>query len=186
MISRALLLALLALPLTACSSETSPAGTPDAAATPGIDAAPGAPDAAPGSPDAAPAALARLTGSITRSAAPSGDAAGHIYVALFDQDPIAHKDTAKVIGNALVMNANLAAAGAKVDYVVEGVTPRADDYFLIAFLDDNANVDQSMPAAAGPDKGDLVSLSGVSPPKVKLATAGDHTQNIDLNLVMPF
>lgn len=184
MTTRALLLACLALPLTACSSDSS-SGSVDAAANPTVDAAPGSPDAAPGAPDAAPA-TARLTGSITRSAAPTGDAMGNVYVALFDQDPIAHKDTAKVVGNALLMNVNLAAAGAKIDYAVENVAPRAEAYYLIAFLDDNANVDPTMPAAAGPDKGDLVSLQGVSAPKVMLTTAGAHAQDIDLNLVMPF
>ena len=184
MTTRALLLACLALPLTACSSNST--GSVDAAASPTVDAAPGSPDAAPGSPDAGSASTARLTGSITRSAAPTGDAVGNVYVALFDQDPIAHKDTAQVVGNALLMNVNLAAAGAKIDYAVENVAPRAETYYLIAFLDDNANVDPTMPAAAGPDKGDLVSLQGVSAPKVMLTTAGAHTQDIDLNLVMPF
>ena len=48
-----------------------------------------------------------------------------------------------------------------------------------------------LPAPGGPEQlgnliGDLVSLNGVSTPKVSLPTAGDHTHDIDLNLVMPF
>ena len=90
------------------------------------------------------------------------------------------------LGRRTLANVDLAMAGATVAYVVDDVPPRAEDYFLIAFLDDNGNVDQSNPDAAGPDRGDLVSLMGVSAPKVTLATAGDHTHDIDLNLVMPF
>ena len=189
MTTRYLLLAWLALPLTAgCASDGSSGpgpGSPDASTAPTADAR-GDGGGGGNGPDAAPATVARLTGSITRSASPSGDAVGNVYVALFDQDPIAHKDTAKVVGNALIRNVDLAASGATVAYAVEDVPPRAEAYYLIAFLDDNANVDMTMPASAGPDKGDLVSLTGVSAPKVMLTTPGAHAQDIDLNLVMPF
>lgn len=166
----------------ACSSDpTTPGGggatgdTPDAAVSSGGTAdAPSADHAA------------SVSGRVTRSAQPTGDAKGNLYIALFDQDPIAHKDTAKAVGNALLMSTDLSAQGASVTYSITGVPPRAEDYYAIAFLDDNGNVDQSNPSAAGPDKGDLVSLNGVSAPKVKLAEAGPHTQDLDLSLVMPF
>ena len=95
-------------------------------------------------------------------------------------------DTAQVVGNALLEDVDLSAAGASVAYAIDGIPPRAEDYYVIAFLDDNGNVDTSDPSSAGPDRGDLVSLNGVSTPKVSLPTAGDHTHDIDLNLVMPF
>ncbi len=182
MTSRYLLLACCALPLAVgCADDSG-----------GPDPEPGTPDAGDtgddggGGIDAPTASGARLSGVINRSAAPQGDAVGNVYVALFDRDPIANMDTAVAVGNALLTNVDLAAAGATVAYVVDNVPPRAEDYFLIAFLDDNGNVDQSNPDAAGPDRGDLVSLMGVSAPKVTLATPGEHSHDIDLNLVMPF
>ena len=160
---------------TACSAEDAPGGSPpDAAAMPGTVDAPSAPSGA------------GVAGVVRRSAQPSGDAKGSVYIALFDQDPVAHKDTAKAVGNALVANADLSASGATVPYAIANVPPRADDYYVIAFLDDNGNVDPTNPGAAGPDKGDLVSLQGVSAQKVKIADAGPHTLDLDLNLVMPF
>ncbi len=177
------LMTLLALLMTgACSSDSTPTGgnggAPDASGPSGSGS--GGVDARPSTNGAS------ITGHVTRSAQPSGDAKGNLYVALFDQDPISHKDTAKAVGNALIAAADLAAAGASVTYSIEGVPPRPEDYYAIAFLDDNGNVDQSNPGAAGPDKGDLVSLNGVSAPKVKLAEAGPHMQDLDLSLVMPF
>lgn len=176
---RRLMTTLVALSLTnACSSDsTSPGGgdTPDArGASGGADAS------------GNPSNTASVAGKISRSAQPSGDAKGSVYVALFDKDPIANKDTAKAVGNALISAADLSAAGTSVSYSIDGVPPRPEDYYAIAFLDDNGNVDQANPAAAGPDKGDLVSLNGVSAPKIKLAEAGPHTQDLDLSLVMPF
>ena len=171
---------LIALSLaTACSSDSTSSGgtggdgdTPDArGASSGMDAADN---------------TASVAGKITRSAQPSGDAKGGVFVALFDQDPIAHKDTAKAVGNALIAAADLSASGASVPYSIDGVPPRPEDYYVIAFLDDNGNVDQGNPAAAGPDKGDLVTLNGVSAPKLKLSEAGRHMQDLDLSLVMPF
>jgi len=183
MTSRCWLLACCSLSLiVGCSSDGSPDPDPGT-----VDAAGGGTgDGGGGGGDAAPGATGRRTGVISRSAAPQGDAVGNVYVALFDRDPIANMDTAQVVGNALIADVNLSAAGASVTYAVEDVPPRAEDYFLIAFLDDNGNVDQSNPAAAGPDRGDLVSLAGVSAPKVTVATAGAHAHDIDLNLVMPF
>jgi hypothetical protein len=164
-----------------CSSDGSPdpsPGAPDASLDPSIEGG--------GGGDAAPVATARLRGTVRRTVAPQGDAAGNVFVAVFDRDPIANRDTAQVVGNALVADVDLAVAGASVPYAVEAIPPRADAYFLIAFLDDNSNVDTSMPATAGPDRGDLVSLMGVSAPKIVVATPGDHGHDIELNLVMPF
>ncbi len=125
-------------------------------------------------------------GTIARSAMPDGDATGNVFVALFDRDPVSNMSTAQVVGQVMIENANLAAAGATVAYVLDDVPMRPEEYFMIAFLDDNGNVDLSNPDGAGPDRGDLVSLNGVSAPRVTVATPGDHTHDIDLNLVMPF
>jgi hypothetical protein len=170
-----LVMSLLAV-MAACSSQQAPDGS-------------AMPDAAPVSPAADAASIpvgASLSGVVRRSAQPSGDAMGSVYVALFDQDPVANKDTAMVVGNALIADADLSGSSAMVAYSISNVAPRADDYYVIAFLDDNGDVDPTNPNAAGPDKGDLVSLQGVSAPKVKLGEAGPHMLDLDLNLVMPF
>jgi hypothetical protein len=165
------------LALTACGSDSGgPSGDDDD--TPGADAAP---------PDGPPAATtATLTGSITRSATPQGDAKGHIYVAIFDKDPVANMATAQLVAQALIENSDLSAAGAKVSYRVADIPTRAEDYFVVAFLDDNGSVNPAMPEKAGPDKGDLVSLDGLAAPKVKLTAVGDQAHDIVLNSVLPF
>src|SRR6476646_5071555 len=88
------------------------------------------PDAPQVSPtaDAPPSSSgASLSGSVRRSAQPSDDAKGSLYIAVFDQDPIAHKDTAKVVGNTLIANADLSAMSASIAYSIASVTPRMDD-----------------------------------------------------------
>ena len=164
----------LALPLAACSSNESGNDTADASV-----ASDAASDAAPGT--------ATLSGNVSRTAAPSntGDARGHIYVALFDRDPVINQSSAVVVAMQRLDNADLSASGTTLPYTLTGIPPRAMDYFLLAFLDDNNNVD---PAAggAGPDKGDLVSLDGFASPKVEVSAAGTVTENIILNSVLPF
>jgi hypothetical protein len=146
------------------------------------------PDAALGDArsDAAPSQLATVAGSIRRSAQPMGDARGNIYVALFDEDPVTNMDTAKVVARALLEAADLSAQGASVAYTLTDVPTRSADYFLVAFLDDNGNVDPATPDAAGPDKGDLVSLDGLAAPKLQVASVGTTQHDIVLNSVLPF
>jgi len=175
--TRALLLAPLLLAACAADDPSDPAA-PDAAPD---DPGPDDPDADPG-----PGGGASLTGAITRSAAPMGDAVGDIYVALFDRDPVLDMDNAVVVGRVLIEDANLAAAGASVAYTLPDVAPRGDDYYLVAFLDDNGTVDAADPDAAGPDMGDLVSLDGLAAPRVEVTTPGSHAHDIVLNSVLPF
>jgi hypothetical protein len=158
----------------ACSNDGEPATDPPDAATP---------DA---SVDASPSQLATVTGQIRRSAQPMGDARGHIYVALFDRDPVTNMETAQVVARALLENADLSAPAATVAYSLLSVPARAEDYFLVAFLDDNGNVDATKPDDAGPDRGDLVSLDGLAAPKLAVSSAGTTSHDIDLNSVLPF
>jgi hypothetical protein len=136
--------------------------------------------------DALSSQLATVTGSIRRSAQPMGDARGHIYVALFDRDPVANMDAAQVVSRALLENADLSAANASVAYSLLDVPARAEDYFLVAFLDDNSNVDPASPDDAGPDRGDLVSLDGLAAPKLAVSSAGTTSHEVVLNSVLPF
>lgn len=135
----------------------------------------------------ASAATGTLSGSVSRTATPSstGDARGPVYVALFDRDPVANMSSAVVVARVRIENVDLSGSGATVAYSLTAIPPRAADYFIVAFLDDNANVDPTG-TSAGPDKGDLVSLDGFASPKVKVTAAEVKTQNLVLNSVLPF
>jgi hypothetical protein len=115
-----------------------------------------------------------------------GDAMGDIYVALFDRDPVTQMSQAQVVARQRLAAVSLAGNGASIAYQLTDIAPRSADYYLVAFLDDNGNVDAAHPEQAGPDKGDLVSLDGLAAPKVAVTSAGDHAHAITLNSVLPF
>lgn len=131
---------------------------------------------------------ATVSGAVRRTAQPSGtgDAKGPIYIAIFDQDPVINRDTAQVVARTVIDSADLSPPNATVSYVIENVPVRDSKYYFVGFLDDNASVDPTYPAMAGPDKGDLVSLDGLASPKITLATAGAVTFDVTLNTVLPF
>ncbi len=128
---------------------------------------------------------ASLTGSVTRSATPTAGGDGDVYIAVFDRDPVLDMANAMVVGSGFLEDADLSADGATVPYTIEDIAVRAEPYFLIAFMDDNDNVDASDMANAGPDSGDLLSLRGLASVSVTLDTPGAHDLDIDLNSVLP-
>jgi hypothetical protein len=130
--------------------------------------------------------LGRLHGSITRSVEPQAGGVGHIYLAVFDKDPVIEAANVQLIALAVVEDADLSQRGAAAVYEIASIPPRADAYFVTAFLDDNNSVDASSAEAAGPDKGDLVSLIGFASPSVVVSTPGERKFDIDLNTPMPF
>lgn len=147
--------------------------------------------------DMAPLGGATLKGVISRSAPPDtatgGDAKGNIYIGLFDQSPIMGfgmpNPNAMVVARVIVPNADLSAQGATINYTLEGVPPRNEPYYIVAFLDDNNSVNAADPSTAAPDKGDLVALKSLLPPSfdtVELKTATEHTMNVDLSAALPF
>jgi hypothetical protein len=87
------------------------------------------------------------------------------------------------IGNQLIPAADLSADGAMVPYEIQGLTTSPDPRYVIAFLDDDANVD---PASPGPANPDLITLDGLGPIEVKLAASGATQQDLVLNAVIPF
>lgn len=147
--------------------------------------------------DMAPVGGATLKGVISRSAPPDnsvgGDAKGDIYIGLFDQSPLMGfgmvNPNAMVVARVIVPNSDLSAQGATISYTLEGVPPRQEPYYIVAFLDDNSSVNAADPSSAAPDKGDLVALKSLIPPSfetVEIKTATEHTTNIDLSAAMPF
>lgn len=186
---------LLSLPLLllACggSAESEPVTTTSAADTGTADTTPvTTADAATVAEDVAPpppcaAGCATLSGKVMRKALtkPQNGGKGSVYVAVFDKDPVVDRAGAKLVGKAVVENADMTADTASVPYAIAELTPRPSPYFVVAFLDDNKNASGTAP---GPDKGDLVSLDGISAPKVTLAAAGTVTLDLSLNAVLPF
>ena len=79
----------------------------------------------------------------------------------------------------------LSADGAAVPYAIEDIPVRPEPYFVIAFMDDNDNVDPEDMENAGPDSGDLLSLRGLASVSVTLDAPGEHALDIDLNSVLP-
>jgi hypothetical protein len=128
---------------------------------------------------------ATLTGLVKRVATtqPSAGGKGNVYVAVFDNDPVVNRQNARSVGNALVADADMSSATASVRYTITNLPPRSQQYFVIAFLDDNKNAPANAPA---PDRGDLVSMDGFSAPKVTLSSATSVTLDLNLTMALPF
>lgn len=171
--------------LVGCGDSQPADPVPDARASPADAATSPVIDAAPGSADAAPQPLATLSGQVWRSVAPSAGGIGNLYIALFEVDPVTAQNPPAPIAQALIENADLSGQGARVPYQITGITPRPQPYFIVAFLDDNHNASMD-PATAGPDMGDLVSLDGLASPSVTVDEPGTVSEDIELNLAMPF
>ena len=166
---------------------TPPPAMPDASPMPPPSPGPGTPDASSPMPEPPPTSTdATLAGSITRSTAPRAGGRGSVYVALFDRDPVLMRDSAMRVAETIIEGADFSNSTARYEYEVSGIPPRPEPYFVIAFLDDNGTVDPSTPALAGPDRGDLVSLEGLSSPQVTIATPDRMSMDLDLNFSLPF
>lgn len=136
--------------------------------------------------DAPPAASGgTIGGTITRSAEPAAGGRGHLYVAVFDRDPVSMREEAVVVARTIVIDADMSDPAAAIAYEVGGVPPRAEAYYVTAFLDDNGTVG-SDPATAGPDRGDLVALEGFASPSVVVDAERRVTLDLVLNFNLPF
>jgi len=129
---------------------------------------------------------ATLTGTITRSAAPAAGGRGSLYIAIFDVDPVMNRDSAMLIASARLEDVDMSGDGASVSYTVPGIPPRAEPYFVTAFLDDNMTVVATDPTMAGPDRGDLIAIMGFASPSVAVTTATEVVFDLDLNFNLPF
>ncbi len=126
---------------------------------------------------------ATLFGVVTRSAAPAAGGVGGLYLAVFDGDPLGG---GQLVANSRIVGADMTSPDAAIAYQIEGIPARADEYFIIGFLDDNETVDPNDEDSQRPDRGDLVSLQGFGAPKVTIDVAGEKEFDIDLNVNMPF
>ncbi|MDQ3037333.1 MAG: hypothetical protein M3Y87_33370 [Myxococcota bacterium] len=154
---------LAALALTACGSSTSPAA-----------------DAAVAPVDAPVATTATLHGEISRTGMPRAGGVGDLFVAVFDRDPVVERDNAMVVAATRLEAVDFSAADATVAYEVAEIPPRAEPYFVIAFLDDNGTVTD--PTMAVPDSGDLITLQSFAAPTF---TASEPAR-VELDLVLNF
>lgn len=174
--------------LVACEGG---ATTPDAgvatvdALAPAVDAR-STPPADARVTDASSTNLATLTGVVTRSAMPAAGGVGHLYIAVFTADPVTAAMDAMMVANVRIDDVDMSAPNASVSYTLPGIPPRAEPYFITAFLDDNDTVVEGPPETAGPDRGDLVAIDGFASPKVTVTVATTVDFDIDVNFNLPF
>jgi hypothetical protein len=129
-----------------------------------------------------------LFGSVTRTAEPAAGGVGPLFIAVLDGEPVSLGGGPRpnVVAVTLIPDADMRARDASIPYRVTGIPPRAQPYYVSAFLDDNRNADTTSESNAGPDRGDLVSLNGIGSFTVTIAEATDVRFNIVLNNRMPF
>jgi hypothetical protein len=134
-----------------------------------------------------------LTGVVSRSGDPAsdGDGIGDLYIAVLDGNPLAGFGgggaTPNAVGVQLIENADLSLTSTQIEYRIEGIPPRAEAYFISAFLDDDDNAEPG--AGAQPDRGDLLNLESLLPPAIPslvMDSATEFLYDIDLNQTRPF
>ena len=132
-------------------------------------------------------ATGSIQGNVSRSASatPEADGVGPIYIAVFDQDPVTNRDSATLIGRVILEGADLSSESAAIPYMLDGIPPRPEPYYVSAFFDDDMNAG-SDPATAGPDRGDLVTLMGLGSPQVTVPSASVVDYDIVLNTALFF
>ena len=128
--------------------------------------------------------FATMSGVVTRSVEPKNGGVGDLYVAVFDGNPMTGQG--ELVATAIIEDADMNPADVSIPYQVTMIPVRAEPYYYTAFLDDNDTVDQSDPDNAGPDKDDLIHVSGFSVPQTSFSEARNYEIDLDLNLAIPF
>jgi hypothetical protein len=146
---------------------------------PDPDSGPMSEDSSSGDPTSG-SGLPSVRGAVIRSVEPAAgnDGIGDLYVGLLAE---CSQDAAQV-GSAMVMNADLSAAGSNVMYEILDVPDGT--FFVVAFMDDNGNAADGMP-----DMGDLVTADGLGPGCVEVTVAGADVvapEAVNLNFLYPF
>ena len=114
---------------------------------------------------------------------PQSGGIGHIYIAVFTDDPVWATDSADVAGLALLTDVDFSGGSAEVAYEITDIEPRDGEYYLVAFLDDNGTATDADPS---PDQGDLFTFETMGVPTVDLPEPGEYEVDLVLNAVMPF
>jgi len=115
---------------------------------------------------------ANISGMVTRSGdfVKGQDGIGTVVVTVLAQDPKAGPPGMPVAFTS-VPDADLSASGASVSYSLEGLTPRVEPYYVVAFIDDDASG-----AMGGPNENDLVA----QPVELTATTGGTYSVDLDL------
>ena len=128
--------------------------------------------------------FASLNGNVTRSREPGSGGIGTLYIAVLEQNPITSPGT-EIVGFAAIADADMSEAEASIEYNIENIPASSDEYFILAFLDDDNNASAVYPLPADPDLVALEGGVGVSLPTVVLDEARAFTRDIVLNLPYP-
>ncbi len=107
---------------------------------------------------------------------------GALYVSIMDGDPVLGGKT-RLLAVQVLPDVDMNPDGASVAFQLSDVPIRKDAYSILAFLDDNSTATEQNPA---PDKGDLVSLNGLSAPKITVDRVGPIATDIVLTNYLPF
>ncbi len=126
-----------------------------------------------------------LSGSVTRSTEPSNGGVGGVYVAVFARNPVTNQDDPGTVAFQRIPDVDFNPPSTSVQYMMTGIPPRPEPYYVVAFLDDNMTVDPANPDTAFPDEGDLLTLENFAAPQVTIDSASDFTLDLDLNIAVP-
>ena len=133
-----------------------------------------------------------LKGTVTGKVNPRFGGDGSLYVVVLTEKPYINNrpnPNTKAIKAAYVPNAFLATDQDSVNYQIDDIPTRPQAYHLIAFLDDNDNVNSNNTPNVAPDSGDMIDAGVVNGmitfPEVVLDDAQTVTQNFIMRTVIP-
>ena len=122
-------------------------------------------------------------GTVTRSTRNSGDGFGDLYIAVFAGDPVRQMQNAELVDIVVIEGVDFSADDTVIEYRIDNIPPRAEPYPVLAFFDDNENVNADAP---GPDRGDLLSLDGFGAPTADMSEPAEVEVDLELNFSLPF
>jgi hypothetical protein len=100
-----------------------------------------------------------------------------------DGDPVLSGGKVNPLAVQIIPGVDMNPDDVAIPYKLLDVPVRKEPSFIVAFLDDNGTVNSDKP---GPDKGDLLSLEGLSAPKITVDQPGPQSYDITLNTYLPF
>ena len=123
---------------------------------------------------------ATLRGEVTASVGPASgeDGVGTLYIAVFTDNPLGG-------GGQVVrydqLAADFTATGASYSYEVTFIPARSQPYSVLAFLDDDGDVDTGFPVPSAVDMAAMLSFPPPVLPTLAMPASGDYVLDLTLN-----